>query len=240
MKTSGTKKTADTDTRSKIRLGFDSPTGMHRQLLVGADSNTTNLFDIGYDAPMFGVNSDDMFWEINNIEFVIQAIPDFNADQIIPLGLTIENEGKATIKIDELENIPETTKIYLNDKITGIYHDIRNSDFTISLAIGEYKNRFSLQFTDKTLVVEENNLNDGLVVLYSNNYKVLIIQNKITDATVNEVHLFNLLGQAVANWDVKNENQTRIQIPVKNVSSGVYLVKLKTSKGDYGKKIIIK
>ncbi|MFV8347293.1 LamG-like jellyroll fold domain-containing protein [Flavobacterium sp. ZB4P13] len=243
MKTAGTKSTKTqetTDTRSKIRLGFDSSVGAHRQLLVGADSNTTLLFDIGYDAPMFDMNDNDMYWELSNSQFVIQAIPDFNVGQIIPLGLTIANEGKATIKIDALENIPEATKIYLYDNITGIYHDIRNSDFTISLAIGEYKNRFSIQFTDKTLDVEENNLNDGLLVLYSNNYKVLIIQNKIPDATVNEVHLFNLLGQAVANWDVKNENQTRIQIPVKNLSSGVYLVKLKTSKGDYGRKIIIK
>ena len=68
MKTSGTKKTktTETDTRSKIRLGFDSSIGAHRQLLVGADSNTTNLFDIGYDAPMFDLSADDMFWEINN------------------------------------------------------------------------------------------------------------------------------------------------------------------------------
>ncbi|TDE45911.1 T9SS type A sorting domain-containing protein [Flavobacterium rhamnosiphilum] len=243
MKTAETKSTKTqetTDTRLKIRLGFDSPVGAHRQLLVGVDSNTTLLFDIGYDAPIFDMNDNDMYWELSNSQFVIQAIPDFNVGQIIPLGLTIANEGKATIKIDALENIPEATKIYLYDNITGIYHDIRNSDFTISLAIGEYKNRFSIQFKDKTLDVEENNLNDGLLVLYSNNYKVLIIQNKIPDATVNEVHLFNLLGQAVANWDVKNENQTRIQIPVKNLSSGVYLVKLKTSKGDYGKKIIIK
>ncbi|TDE27916.1 T9SS type A sorting domain-containing protein, partial [Flavobacterium ranwuense] len=244
MKTAGTKNTkktdTDIDTRSKIRLGFDSPVGMHRQLLVGADSNTTPLFDIGYDAQMFDMNENDMYWELSNSQFVIQAIPDFNVNQIIPIGLAIANEGKATIKIDALENIPETTKIYLHDNITGIYHDIRNSNFTISLAIGEYKNRFSLQFTNKTLDVEENNLNDGLIVLYSNNYKVLIIQNKILDATVNEVHLFNLLGQAMANWDVKDENQTKIQIPIKNLSSGVYIVKLKTSKGDYGKKIIIK
>ena len=83
-------------------------------------------------------------------------------------------------------------------------------------------------------------MNDGLIVLYSNNYKVLIIQNKALDSTVDEVGLFNILGQAVANWDVKNENQTKIQIPIKNLSSGVYIVKLKTSKGAYSKKIIIK
>ncbi|MFV8378400.1 LamG-like jellyroll fold domain-containing protein [Flavobacterium sp. LB3R33] len=246
MKTSGTTKSnakdtdAETETRSKIRLGFDSSLGVHRQLLLGADSSTTSMFDIGYDAPMFDLSIDDMFWEINNIEYVIQAVTDFNENQIIPLGLTVGTEGKVKIKIDALENISNTTEIYLHDNVTGIYHDIRNSDFTISLAVGEYRNRFSLRFTNKTLDVDENNLNDGLIVLYSNNYKVLIIQNKALDSIVDEVRLFNILGQAVANWDVKNENQTKIQIPIKNLSSGVYIVKLKTSKGAYSKKIIIK
>ncbi|MDI6046470.1 LamG-like jellyroll fold domain-containing protein [Flavobacterium yafengii] len=246
MKTAGATKSsakdsdAETETRSKIRLGFDSSLGVHRQLLLGADSSTTSMFDIGYDAPMFDLSIDDMFWEINNIEYVIQAVTDFNDNQIIPLGLTVGNEGKVKIKIDALENISNTTEIYLHDNVTGIYHDIRTSDFTISLAVGEYRDRFSLQFTNKTLDVDENNLNDGLIVLYSNNYKVLIIQNKALDSTVNEVRLFNILGQAVANWDVKNENQTKIQIPIKNLSSGVYIVKLKTSKGAYNKKIIIK
>ncbi|MDP3679829.1 MAG: LamG-like jellyroll fold domain-containing protein [Flavobacterium sp.] len=246
MKTIGTTKSSakgsdvETETRSKIRLGFDSSIGAHRQLLLGADNSTTAMFDIGYDAPMFDLSVNDMFWEINNIEYVIQAVADFNENQVIPLGLTVGTEGKIKIKIDALENISGTTQIYIHDNITGIYHDIRTSDFTISLAVGEYRNRFSLRFTNKTLDVDENNLNDGLIVLYSNNYKVLIIQNKALDSTVNEVRLFNILGQAVANWDVKNEIQTRIQIPIKSLSSGVYIVKLKTSKGDYSKKIIIK
>jgi hypothetical protein len=49
MKKSGMTKTVS-DIRPKIRLGFDSSIGAHRQLLVTADSNTTNQFDIGYDA----------------------------------------------------------------------------------------------------------------------------------------------------------------------------------------------
>ncbi|MFV5689057.1 PKD-like domain-containing protein [Flavobacterium sp. ZT3R25] len=228
------------DQRPKIRLSLASSIGINRQLLVGVDSNTTNQFDIGYDAPMLEIEGDNIYWEFSNSKFIIQAIPDFNDDRIISLGLTIVNEGIAAIKIDALENISETTKIYLYDNVTGIYHDIRNSNFTISLAAGEYRNRFSLQFTNKTLGVDENNLNDGLMILYSTNYKVLIIQNKVLDLTVNDVRLFNLLGQAVANWDVKNENQNRIQISIKNLPSGVYIVKLKTSKGDYSKKIIIK
>ncbi|MFV8342252.1 PKD-like domain-containing protein, partial [Flavobacterium sp. XS2P39] len=242
IKKSGNKKikTAAKDSRSKIRLGFVATTGMHRQLLVTADSNTTNKFDIGYDAQMFDVAENDMYWEFSNSEFVIQALPNFNSDQIIPIGLAIANEGVVTIKIDSLENIPETTAVYLHDNSTASYHNIKNSDFKISLAAGEYKKRFSLQFTSKSLDLEENILNDGLEVLYSNNYKVLIIQNKIPDVTVQDVQLFNLLGQAIENWDVEDLEQTTIKIPVKNVSSGVYIVKIKTSKGNYSKKIIIK
>ena len=164
----------------------------------------------------------------------------FDKNQIIPLGLKVKNEGKLTIKIDALENISGSTEIYIYDNVTGMYHNIRTADFTISLASGEYRKRFSLQFTNKTLDVDENNLNDVLLVLYSNNYKVLIIQNKMLDSSVNEVSLFNLLGQPIANWNVKNENQSKIQIPIKNLTSGVYIVKLKTSKGAYSKKIIIK
>ena len=243
MKTTETKETKTQeiiDTRSKIRLGFHSSLGVHRQLLLGADSSSTSVFDIGYDAPMFDLSINDMFWEINNIKYVIQAIANFNENQIIPLGLTVGNEGKLTIKIDALENISGSTEIYIYDNVTGMYHNIRTTDFTISLASGEYRKRFSLQFSNKTLDVDENNLNDELLVLYSNTYKVLLIQNKTLDSSVNEVSLFNLLGQAVANWDVKDENQNKIQIPIKNLSSGVYIVKLKTSIGAYSKKIIIK
>jgi hypothetical protein len=189
---------------------------------------------------MFDMNDNDMYWQLSDSQFVIQAVPDFNVDQIIPIGLAIANEGEVTIKIDALENIPETTEIYLYDNVSGNYHNMKNSEFAIPLAVGEYNNRFSLRFTDKTLGVEDNTTNDGILVLYSNNSKVLIIQNKVLDTMVKEVHLFNLLGQELVKWDVENRDQTRIQIPIKNVSSGVYIVKLKTSKGNFSKKIIIK
>jgi hypothetical protein len=35
------------------KSGFDSTVGAHRQLLLGADSNTTNKFDLGYDADVW-------------------------------------------------------------------------------------------------------------------------------------------------------------------------------------------
>ncbi|WP_379855865.1 LamG-like jellyroll fold domain-containing protein [Flavobacterium xylosi] len=241
LKTGGDKSnTTDTDTRLKIRLGFDSPVGAHRQLLVGADPNSTNQFDLGYDAPMFDTNDNDMYWELSDSQFVIQAIPNFNDNQIIPLGFTIAKEGLSTIKIDALENMPNTTKIYLHDNLTSIYHDLRESALKVSLAIGEYNNRFSLRFADKTLKVDDFTLPESILVYFTNNTKTLNIKNKFIDGTVNKVFLFNLLGQSITNWDVEDQKQNNIQIPIKNVPSGVYIVKVKTTKGDFSKKIIIR
>ena len=93
------------DTRYKIRVKFESPKGYHRQILVAADANTTDGFDLGYDAPLIENNVEDMYWLIDETEFVIQAVPDFNLDQVLPLGIKISETGEYTIKIDELENI---------------------------------------------------------------------------------------------------------------------------------------
>lgn len=229
----------ETDTRLKIRLGFDSTVGTHRQLLVGVDKNTTNQFDIGYDAPMFGSSSNDIYWELADSKFVIQAVANFSDDQIIPFGLIVANKGIATIKIDKLENIPQNLQIYLYDNLTTTYHDIKNNSFPVSLAIGEYKRRFSLRFSDKTLKVDEFNLYKGISVYYTNNNKMLNIENNFLEETVDKIFLFNLLGQSIANWDVKERKQNNIQIPIKNMPSGMYIVKLKTTNGDFSKKIII-
>jgi hypothetical protein len=191
---------------------------------------------------MFDTNENDMFWEISNSQFVIQGVPDFNSNQVLPLGLVVANEGEVAIKIDELENVSSNTNIYLHDTLTGIYHDLKTSDFKIALAVGDYNKRFSLRFESqaKTLDVVENDSNDEILVLYSNNYKTLIIRNNLLDATVNSVSLYNMIGQAINKWDVEDKEQTNIQIPIKNMPSGIYIVKVKTSKGENSKKIIIK
>jgi hypothetical protein len=240
MRTSGTMKTQTitTDIKPKIRLGFDSSIGTHRQLLVGSDPNATNSFDLGFDAPMFDTNENDMYWLISDRQFVIQGVPDFNENQIIPLGIVTAIAGEVTIKIDELENIPSNTNIYLYDNQKDVYHDLINSDFKITLLIGSFNNRFSLRFEKKeTLSIEEKDFNTGIIVFYSN--QTLNINNYNLDSTVKTVTLFNILGQKIENCNVANREQTNIRIPIKNLSAGTYIAKIKTSNGNTSKKFII-
>jgi hypothetical protein len=240
MKTSETNKikASEIDIRPKIRLGFDTAIGSHRQLLLGADIHTTSQFDLGYDAPMNDSNANDMFWVINDIPLVIQAVPDFNTDRTVPIGVKIGNEGNVTFKIDALENILSNTPIYLYDAENGTYNDIRNAVYTTSLAIGKYNNRFSLRFMDATLNLDESMLKNEIIVSYSNKYKLLTIKNNQLDTTINSVSIITILGQESAQWNLENSEQSDIQIPIKNSASGIYIVKVKTSKGEINKKII--
>ncbi|ESU22914.1 hypothetical protein FEDK69T_16930 [Flavobacterium enshiense DK69] len=231
--------TEESDNRQKIRLGFESASGLHRQLLLGADFNTSNLFDLGYDAMMLDVNRDDIFWYISNEKFVIQAVKNFNINQIIPIGIKISTVGTSKIKIDGLENIPPSKEIYLFDGVTGLYHDLRNGDFTAQLPIGEYADRFSLRFAIETLSPDDMDAINGIMVFADSNH-ILNIKNNFTDTRVESVQLFNILGQSIEKWNVADEEQRNIKIPVEHIRSGTYIVRLKASNGLLSKKVIIR
>ena len=88
--------------QQSIWLKFSSPKGYHRQILVTADPNASDYFDLGYDAPLIENNVEDMFWYFNNNEFVIQAVQDFGIKRELDLGFKVEKAGNLIIKIDEL------------------------------------------------------------------------------------------------------------------------------------------
>ncbi|MBT8316641.1 MAG: choice-of-anchor D domain-containing protein [Lutibacter sp.] len=225
------------DTREKIRLMFDSPNGYHRQLLIGVDENTTNDFNIGYDAPIADLGTEDMFWIIDESKFVIQGVPNFNKKQEFPIGLKTEQEGKITISIDSLENIDETdTGIYIKDYLTGETYNIQNQIFEIYLPAGEYLERFALTFQPRIKTLEEATLKDGILV-YMNNKSSELCVKRIVDTEIIEITLYNYLGQMVENWN-KHFTNREFSIPIQK-SSGVYIVKFKTINGIISKKIVL-
>ena len=142
------------DTRQKIRLMFDSPKGYHRQLLVGVDPNATDNHDIGYDAPLIEDNVEDMYWMLEGNKFVIQGVGDFNDNRTLPLGVKIDQEGNAIIRIDYLENISEDTTIYLHDKVLDVYHNLKESNYETFLTIGEHLDRLPVTRHLNTLIMK--------------------------------------------------------------------------------------
>ena len=74
---------------------------------------------------------------------------------------------------------------------------------------------------------------------YSQTNGVLEITNTLTESTISTVSLFNILGQFITKWEISNLDQNNIEIPILNISSGIYITKITTTDGDFSTKIII-
>src|SRR5690606_13291149 len=132
----------EVDDRMKLRLNSDSPKGYHRQILAGVDTKASDSYDLALDAPLNEDQVEDFFWRFDSKNYVINAVNNFNPDQVLPFGLKIAQAGNVVVKIFELENIPDSVDIFVHDTQLNTYHDLKASNFQITLTPGLYLDRF--------------------------------------------------------------------------------------------------
>ncbi|MEO5776278.1 MAG: PKD-like domain-containing protein [Flavobacterium sp.] len=206
------------DTRQKIRLLYQSPSNIYRQILVGVDENTTSYFDVGYDAPIIDENAADLYWKTIDAKLTIQAVSNFNLDQILPLGLKTSTAGVCTIKVDTLENISDDTQLYIHDAETGIDYDIKNGDFAISLPIGIYNDRFSLRFTGSSLGT--NNPSEINTFATISNHVIRIESSEL----IKEIRLYDITGKLINNYSLTEFKKQFTD--AFNYPNGIYIAKI--------------
>jgi hypothetical protein len=248
MRTTNSKTSAaNSDTRMKIRIGFNSVNSIHRQLLLTEDINTTPDFDWGYDALVYAFQIDDMFWMINSDKYVIQSTNEINSQTVIPLGVITKNDGLNTITIDNLENVPNDLDIYVHDKELDIYYDLREKDYEVDLLSGEYLERFEITFSDPnaiTIVIEEEIEDieeivkfEKLDIYFSNSTRNVVIHNPDL-LSIKSIEMLNVLGQSVYRLnDISSENYSEIK--TRNLKVGSYIIKLETEEGTLTKKVLV-
>ncbi|MFC4633102.1 choice-of-anchor D domain-containing protein [Dokdonia ponticola] len=135
------------DMRPKFRIGFDSPSLYHRQLLITVDPNTTFGHDRTYDGQIEFGPSEDMTWDMEDKKFVIQGVPNITDVTEFPLVVTLPQAGQITIGIDALENVDtQTTTVYLKDRVQNTVTNLYEEDYEITLDAGEHYNRYLIVF----------------------------------------------------------------------------------------------
>ena len=241
MKSANTSQTTsvyNSDNRLKIRLGVNTVNGIHRQLLVTQDSHATAGHDWGYDGEITESQMDDMYWMIEGNKFIIQGTDVIDVNTVLPIGIHTDDAGNNTFTIDALENVPDNLDIYILDNATSTYHDIRANDFTINLPAGEYLDRFSMVFsTTSTLGIEDNILAEEINVYYNNSQESIVINNPKLH-TITMVKLYNILSQEIfSETDIETSDYTALKTG--KLSTGTYIINMKTDSGEISKKVLI-
>ena len=226
----------------KIRLGYRTKDDFKRQVLLGfANEKATEGIDAGYDAIHIDDQINDMYFLHGETKLIIQGDGFFNPLNVYPIGVKSTGAGNIKFLIDQLENFAESQEIYIYDSLTETYHDIKAEEFQISLPGGIFNDRFSLRFAnDQNLGGQNPALSNDIQVAFTSKDNILHIKNKLIDTQVISATVFNIIGQKLNTYDIENQNQQFIQIPISNLSTGTYIVKIQTTKGNLSQKIIIK
>ena len=226
------------DLRPKLRIGYDSPIGIHRQLLLTVDDTTTNGIDWGYEGRSGETQSEDMFWRLQNDNYLIQAVPDIPEELVLDLIVMTDKNGIATIGIDALENFTKPIDIFVLDRLTDTTHDIQAADFQIQLDPGEYLDRFAIVFApNESLGLDDTILDEDIRIGYIKEDSTVKIRMTNAAQGLQHVELYNSLGQRVKSWQVSG---TTADLSVNDLSMGVYMVKARLDMGTtITKKVII-
>lgn len=228
------------DTRPKFRIGFDSPSLIHRQLLLTVDPNASMAFDRAFDGYQYDTQTDDMAFKLGSQELNIQGIDQINQTTIIPLHVTLGTTGVITIKIDELENVDPTQGIFLKDAQTNIYYDLRAGDYvSTQMWAGTYPDRFFIVFEDPTTLSNDNvPLDENDLIIYTPTGQQTLNIKKGVEIDIETLTITNMLGQQVKTWDV-SEQEGIISVSTDQIAGGNYIVSMETSYGLQTRKVIL-
>ena len=229
---------ATQDSIQMIRLLFKTQNNLGREIVLGFSDFTSDQYDYGYDSKAYQINASDLYLPLNDKKMVIQAYAQITPEKIIDLHFIAENAGNYSISKKELVNISNSQEIYLFDTLNNTYHDLTtDTAYTFYSESGTFNDRFKIVFQEQSSLSVDQTEWDNSIIYYSNSDKKLFVKN--IDKTVEQITIYNALGQKIFTKYNVNTSQLTSGISIDNQSSGVYIVQLKIESNTLNKKIII-
>lgn len=210
--------------RHRVWLNLTNNEGLFKQLLLGYIEGATNGFDFNYDAVSVDANKYADFYSINEgKKLVIQArgLP-FLLSDTVPLGYRSGIVGDLSISIDHADGDLADQDIYLEDKETGIVHNLKKGAYTFSTEKGTFVDRFIIRYTAKASLgnAQFDNNPENLIVTSKN--KVITLKSFTT--AMEQVSIYDVAGRLI--YNVGQLKAFDLEIDGINSGSQVFLIRV--------------
>ncbi len=227
--------------KTEIKLVVDNGSVKRQMNLLYLESASKG-FDNGSDGELFNgsVDSFELYSHLlnnsNDKKYQVQSLPNKGyQSMVVPIGLKVAANSKITFSAETL-NFPENLSVLLEDRLDNTFTDLKEIDsqysFTASTAL-DGTGRFYIHTVSKSIL---STLNESLenVNIYTTNNLLKVSGLSESDASIK---IYNILGKEVFNSSLKTDNN---QISLPKLSSGVYIVRLNSTKGKLTRKIVLK
>ena len=209
-----------------------------RQMVLAFIPGATDGVDRAMDALSSSDESPaDVYFVINNDEYLINAV-NFDIEKKIPIGFKNTDTANFKITVKGIVNFSGTNAVYLHDKTTDLYHDIKNSFYDLTLPGGVNNTRFEITFKNNVTLGVDETTRESFVVYQDNKAKNLMISNPLLTELA-ACNLYDVAGKLIFSKKDLGANTT-YSFPTSGLSPGIYIVKIATKdKIEVGQKIII-
>ncbi|ALJ05012.1 hypothetical protein APS56_07690 [Pseudalgibacter alginicilyticus] len=214
------------DTRPKLWFSVIDPKGYKKTIGLGYDTNTTLQYDRAYDTEPLNYLKDFLYWTLESKKLVIQALPEININDILPLVMEVSSPGLFEFSISKMENIPDNLNIYLLDNQQNVYYSLRDSVAQLLLNTKGTQNQFSIVF-QKQNTLGAIEFNNNAFISYNANLKTLKLYYNKPISNIKNLSFYNTLGQEVKRIKAPSSNF----INISQLNDGVYILKVETKSG---------
>ncbi len=199
--------------------------GIRQSTLVFV-AGATDGVDIGMDAKSMDDLTTDVFFALqNNDPYVINAI-EYAIDKKIPVGFKNTEPANFKMTIRDMVNFSEAENVYMHDKTTDVYTDIKNGLFEIDLPAGTNTTQFEITFLNPSLSNSDFIAND--LAVYQNNIEQLLSISNPKSLIIKNFNLYDVVGKQIISKQNLSNNQNH-EFSTATLSDGIYIVKLITS-----------
>lgn len=240
-----------TDTRPTLALALQAATGAPGPstdvLYVYQEIGATPGFDRHYDALKVMLNGGQqptLYAAAGTENLSIQGLPATGEPQALPLGVHVPAAGRFAFTVQRLASFPASTALYLEDKQTGTWHDLRTAaPYAVALSPGLSTQRFVLHLGGSVLATRVGVGTQPFAELQVFPNPAIAGQDRVRAvvrgpaAALQHPHLelLNALGQRVHDGQAPASTLTAgsltLDVPVGGLSAGLYTLRLITSAG---------
>jgi hypothetical protein len=166
----------------------------------------------------------DSYLLLNQEEYLHSTMP-FSITNTYPVGFKSNADATFKVEVSEMNGVSGFLDVFLHDKETGLYHDIKNSAYSLSLPAGVNTTRYEITFLNSTLEVPD--LIDSKLLAYSNLTDNLLVVENPKNLSLKTVTLFDLTGKQVLHVKKLGSN-AKYEFDTSLLGDSIYILQLTT------------
>ncbi|KAF2519473.1 T9SS type A sorting domain-containing protein [Flavobacterium salilacus subsp. salilacus] len=226
----------NTSLMSRLWLNITSNEGGFKQTAVTYSNEATLGLDYGWDGKMLtNDGAIALYSVVDGVELGIQARPQFDENDVVPLAYKVTDAGSYTISLDHFDGVFEQGQnIYLKDNITGEVADLKEGNYMFTTEAGQFTNRFEIVYTTETLGIKDTVLVPDTIAVYQKDNLITIDGGTVN---VKQISIYDIRGRLI--YTKSDINANIVTITDLDVQQQVIVLHIITDNGLVTKKLIM-